>query len=442
MLSMDVFSMSYDGFFRWIRLFVLTAITMLLALAGCQPRQVISPPFSPVRVQHLEREPIVRVRILTREGTIMITGPRQVTVGPTHEGGTGTQSRIFSTPLSINREVGRFILRPQQGQVIGWALPCLVVQGVSAPEIAISGRTYPGAIWLHPHNENKRVEKNIDAVNHVKLETYLPGVLEGELFGDWHATTFAAQSIAARSYAITTLAQSRDRHYDLESTTASQVYTGHASNRRAITAVRQTRGQVLTYNKQVVRAYYSSCCGGTGQEAAVAFPAGPRIVPLQGREHGPWCKASKYFRWGPIHRDKTTLATRLTDWGQQNNNVIARLRGLRNIVIAARNRVGRPAAFTVIDARGRKFNMTAEQLRFAANHDGPGLPSVLAKKKLRSSHVQVKAIGRSLVFYDGRGFGHGVGMCQYGAQGLALKGYNVATILNFFYRDAAIRRFY
>ena len=415
---------------------------MLFALAGCQPRQVISPPFPPMRLQHLEQEPIVRVRILTRESTVVITGPRQVTVGPTHDREDGTRSRIFSTPLSINREAGRFILRPQQGPILGWALPCLVVQSASTSAIAISGRTYPGAIWLHPHYENKRVEKCIDAVNHVKLETYLPGVLESELFGNWHATTFAAQSIAARSYAITSLAQSRDRHYDLESTTTSQVYAGQASNRRAITAVRQTRGQVLTYNKQVVRAYYSSCCGGTGQDAAVAFPSGPRIVSLQGRQHGSWCKASKYFRWGPIHRDKTTLATRFTDWGQQNNNPIARLRSLRNIVITARNSAGRPAAFTVIDARGRKFNMTAEQLRFAANHDGLDLPLVSAKKNLRSSHVQVKVIGRSLVFYDGRGFGHGVGMCQYGAQGLAQKGYNAAMILNFFYRDATIRRSY
>jgi len=94
------------------------------------------------------------------------------------------------------------------------------------------------------------------------------------LFSHWHPTMFLAQAIAARSYAMHKIQIGRRGDFDLEATTASQVYGGWTQNARALEAVDTTRGLVLTYGQEVLPAYYSSCCGGTSQDASLAFPDG------------------------------------------------------------------------------------------------------------------------------------------------------------------------
>ncbi|MEE9212633.1 MAG: SpoIID/LytB domain-containing protein [Phycisphaeraceae bacterium] len=416
----------------------LAAALMLAVLPACQSHRATAP-----RISALTTEPIIRVRVVAGQPNVRITGPAIVSIGPTPDRTTTVRPRNFHTPLTVRLDAGRFILRPDRGQALAWAIPELHVQSLESQTVQVNGTVYPGALWLHRHvNKQGQPTGRIDAVNHVPLETYLPGVLERELYSQWQPQAFAAQAIAARSYAIATAAQHRDRHYDLEATIASQMYGGQATNHRAIDAVRQTRGRVLTYHGRVVFAYYSSCCGGTGQDAVIAFADGVDIPPLRGRPHGHWCTASKYYRWGPIRRDARALARRIAAWGREHEHPIARLRGLRRIAITTANAAGRPATFTVTDTVGRAYKLAAEQFRFACNQEGRGLPPLPPASQLRSSHVRVRVAGRSVFFTDGHGYGHGVGLCQHGAQALAQKGYNAPTILNHYYRGAAIKRAY
>jgi len=86
----------------------------------------------------------------------------------------------------------------------------------------------------------------------------------------------------------------------------------------------------------------------------------------------------------------------------------------------------------------QSYSLRAEQFRFACNYDDPTLPKLRADTELRSSHVTVQVVGERVHFTDGRGFGHGVGMCQYGAQAMALKGHRARAILGFYYPGAKL----
>ena len=233
------------------------------------------------------------------------------------------------------------------------------------------------------------------------------------------------------------------RHYDLESTTASQAYIGKARNARAVTAVAQTRGQCLTFAGRVVPAFYSSSTGGLGQDAVLAFPNRVEdIAPLRAREHGAWDKASPQYRWGPVVRDRAALARRIAAWGRDKPHPVSRLKSISRIEVAARNRVGRPASWAVTDADGQRYTLACEWFRNAGNDTDNGRLPLEKGQRLLSSHFDAAVVGNTVRFTQGRGYGHGVGLSQWGARGMAEAGHAYTAILQFYYPGAAVQKLY
>jgi stage II sporulation protein D len=115
---------------------------------------------------------------------------------------------------------------------------------------------------------------------------------------------------------------------------------------------------------------------------------------------------------------------------------------LRSAAAARSNAVGRPTQWLLTDDRGRQFTLAAESFRFACNFQTPGLPALSRADQLKSSHVRVTVTPTQVIFSDGRGFGHGVGMCQFGAQAMAVAGHGHGQILGFYYPGATLRRAY
>ncbi|MCC6679789.1 MAG: SpoIID/LytB domain-containing protein [Phycisphaeraceae bacterium] len=400
----------------------------------------VAPPLS-----SLHGEPMVRVRISSSAATLRFdaAGPLIVGPGPGHE--TKSQPRSFRSPLTVSRAAGAWMLRDAAGTSLRWALPTLAVECGSVQSgqalrlvngnLHLDGHEYPGRIVLLAASSDPA---RIDAINHVPLETYLPGVLQHELYPKWLPAAYRAQAIAARSYSIVQLVRKSDQPYDMESTTASQVYGGRASNPTAIAAAAQTRGQVLTYQGRVVEAFYSSSSGGATQDATCAFVDRPGwfdIPPLRGRTHG-WGTQATYYQWNPFSVDAATAASRMAQWGRNNRHAIAGLSGLRDVSITQRSGSGRPAQFTITDAAGRRYLLWAEQFRHAVNTGAP------SDQQLRSSNVQVRVAGGRVQFLGGRGYGHGVGLDQWAAQDMAQRGHDERAILATFYHQAHISRAY
>ena len=404
------------------------ACLLIYVVTGCQTTPRDAGPTTPV--EGISSEPTVRVRIVTAGPTVALAAAGPMLVSPS------AQAQQFGPRCGVRREGDAFILTPTGAAGVRWRVPKLFVQPTAGQTINVNGGTYPGTITLHARSNDR-----VDAINEVSIEQYIPGVISKELYASWHASTFEAQAIAARTYAIAQLRRTRSRHYDLESTEASQVYGGTTGNRTALDAVQKTRGVVLTWERRIFPAYYSSCTGPLGQDAAAAFPDGEDIPPLRAREHGGWDAAASTYRWGPVVRDRRTLSKRLAAWGKAHNHKVAALGPLRIIEPASTNRVGRPTAFALADEAGKRFVLPCETFRHACNFGASDLPELSSAGKLKSSHVEVTITGEQ-VRITGRGHGHGVGMSQWGAQAMALKGYNAASILAFYYPGATLVRAY
>lgn len=392
---------------------------------------VMGPP-----IARIPQEPTMRIRVLQSAQEIELSAAGNLLISPA---GAPDQVTAFAPPVNITRGKEGFILRPRAGQAMAWMVGALQVRPQNSETITLGKTTYPHRMFLHGIGTGGAT---FDVINHATLEEYLPGVLDKELYKTWSAQTFLAQAIAARSYAIFSANRSAGRHFDLESSVTSQMYTGTVNNPVATSAVRQTRGLVLTWESQVLPAYYSAATGGTGQDAVAAFADGADIPPLRGRQQGDFESACPNYRWGPITRNRIELSRRFADWGRENRDPISEIGDIEKIAITAKNAAGRPTQFSVVDVSGKKFTLMAEEFRFACNNDAPGQPKLSFAQMLKSSHVQVQVTRAGVVFSDGRGFGHGVGMSQWGAQGMALKGNDFRRILAYYYPGAEVTRAY
>lgn len=439
------------GFSLATRPISLILLAFAIGIAGlmqssCQSQQGPAVQGLASRLDNIKREPAVRVRIARGATQVVITSPGAITVEAVSPKNNWRDQprRGELTFIARGKEL---LLRRVDGKTLAWPRGVairLTAQGFEgASPITYNGRTYPGAIMLHTRVGEDGSGSGIDVVNHLPMEQYIPGVIAKELYAHWHPETFRAQAIAARSYAIATQSRTSRRYYDLENTQASQVYIGTTTNPRAIDAVRATRGVVLGYDEKVLTAFYSACSGGTAQDVSIAFPNGKSIPPLAAKDHGAWGSASPAYRWGPIKRDRRELAQRLSAWGQARGHRIGRLRTVEDIRVTRANRYGRPAEFTVYSGTKRfPYVIACESFRMACNYSPAGVRKLDRKEKLLSSHVTPRIDGTHVVFEDGRGHGHGVGMDQWGAQAMATQGYRAQQILGFYYPGAELVQAY
>ncbi len=332
------------------------------------------------------------------------------------------------------------------------ALPAVDVRH-RGPQWRLGGTTYQGrCLVLAPMRESLvglgevryrgRLEflgdagGGLMAVNQVDVESYLAGVLSRELWSDWHDRTYQAQAIAARTYALYERATARaGRAYDLRDDQSSQVYGGYsgetAKSRRAVEA---TRGIVLAAGPQgkekVFCAHYSSCCGGRTNNVGVLY--GPLVAsgPLAGGVECRDCRPAERFRWDPVRVPRGVVFDSL----RRRHPAVAALGGIRSVRVAEWFHE-RPVWLELVGPGDKKARIRAEDVRLALLRDGRA-------KGLYSMNCPVAAAGGDIVFGPGRGHGHGVGMCQWGAEGMARRGCSVRQILDRYYPGAKLVRAY
>lgn len=384
-------------------------------------------------------EPVMRVRVhRAPQGAVRVGAPTQWLRVSAAE---GAQAEVAQGPLSLRRWDGAWHLEPPgaPARALGWPGP-LRIQSIDPRHavVAIEDREHPGDLVLVGRGDGEA----FDVINHVGLEAYLPGVVGRELFRGWHEHAFLAQAVAARSFAAAEHAYFRDRrHYDLTNTAHSQVYGGHETLREAVDAVARTRGEMLDHEGFLVPGYYSSCCGGLPARAIDAIGTNPvnRTPPLDGRGIDEACVEAPLYRW---HAEQPVehLQRRLAAYGRQTaRGDLTELGPLAGIRADELNPHGRPVTYLLFDESGASAGLTAGRLRDVAHLeiDGVGRP----EERLHSAFVDVR-IEAGRVHFEGHGFGHGVGMCQYGAQARAKGGQGYSEILEWYYPGAAVRAAY
>lgn len=274
-----------------------------------------------------------------------------------------------------------------------------------------------GERWYRGELELRLLDGQIVAVNAVPLEEYLYGVVPAEMPANWPLESLKAQAVAARSYAVANRGRFGSRGYDLKPTVASQVYKGAtAETALSNSAVNATRGQVVTYNGQVIQAYFHASAGGYTESAdAVWGESLPYLRPVPDFDQ----QAPRYTWQRTFSEDE--IQTSLARNGHDVGDVL-------HIEPLARAFSGRVTKVRVTGSRGTR-ELAGEEFRHAI-----GLYSTLWNVL---GLPQAAASPKSFAF-AGRGHGHGLGMSQWGAKGLAEKGYPYAQILLHYYPSAQL----
>lgn len=400
----------------------------------------------------LGQEPQIRVRIVEPTEEIVVGGSRLVLARE----GSG-RVRMFRSPLIVRAAGTAVTLTEPGGRESTIAGHVDLESGdprpptppragtpehyTDAPTLAVQGVAYAGRVRIMP------TAGGVQAINTLGLEPYVAAVASRELYPSWDLAAYEAQTIAARSYALQSMAlpKFRDRAWHVESSTVDQAYPGHTTHERSIQAAINTRGRVLAYRGRVLRAYYSSTSGGRSGSAADTWPTGPGFeynldAPIQAHDVVHDSDASRLHRWQVV-RTADDVTRRLRAWGERSGHSLKSARAVTNITVDRVNRVGRPASYVVGERNGVRHRLSAEQLRIALNHAAPGLADLAGDARVRSGDFEVTAAGSRLVI-RGRGFGHGVGMCQFGAQALAKRGWTAEAIVRNYYPGASIERAY
>ncbi len=252
-------------------------------------------------------------------------------------------------------------------------------------------------------------------VNVVELEKYVAGVVSSEVNPDWHEELLRTQAVAARTYVLYKKLENEAQPFDVYASVQDQVYTGRQKvNRAVLDAVNRTRGQVLTYEGRPIFAVYSSTTAGPTEDAVNVWA---KDLPYLKGVACPFDRKSPWYEWrATIPFDK--IETRLKEEGYP-------IGWLATFAPYGMTTAGRVKDIRILHSRG-ELVLTGQEFR-----------RILGYAKVRSTRFSIERIDRHVVF-AGKGAGHGVGLCQWGAKEMAELGYPYQSILRYYYPGTEI----
>lgn len=352
----------------------------------------------------LDGPPLLRVEIASGIGSaeVHVDGPYRIVLDEADSQalrGKRLQRRtIRPAPQGLildtqRLEANKLSLVPAAGQAVG-----------------VGSRRYRGTVTVHRASANA-----LNVVNVIDVDALLDGVVGAEMPARWPLAALEAQAVAGRTFLLYRKATRHDkivhvRRHDVR-------YLGiESETARTRRAVDQTSGVVLVYQRRMFPAYFMATCGGHTTSVSHAFGE-PEIAPLAGVKCG-YCEDGSFYTW-TCRFGKNDIAKRL---GLDPGEV------LRSI---------RPAA----SPSGYADHIMVETNRAKRSFGSYRFRAALGPDKLKSTAFTVTDAGRTLEF-AGRGWGHGVGLCQWGARGLAQAHEDWPGILRYFFPQSELVRIY
>ena len=321
-----------------------------------------------------------------------------------------------STGAVVKDGMGRKIgeLKPMTALGVKIGSNQLVLDRLKAGELIIEpsadGYVWIGDRWYRGTTRLVRQGNKITAINRVDLEKYLYSVVGAEAVASWPIEALKAQAVAARSYALYKRKTQSNNLYDVDTTIGTQVYKGLDTEYLTThEAVNSTAGQIMTYNNKVILAAFHSSSGGHTENVEDIW-----VSPL------PYLRGVvDYDQTSPVFQWQKSIAM---------NQVSSLLGGIGRIKAMI------PEKTT---PRGRVVTMKVVGDRGTTKLSGKKIRKVL---DLRSTLFRVTVQGNTLQV-SGRGFGHGLGLSQWGAYHLAKQGVDYDQILAHYYQNASLSQF-
>jgi stage II sporulation protein D len=274
----------------------------------------------------------------------------------------------------------------------------------------------------HQFHGSLSIVKNSDhllVINHVDLEEYVYSVLKTESWPGWPIEVNKAFAIASRSYVLCHMKQADTlgQLYHVKNTNAHQTYQGIHTNSVLRTAVEQTRGMCLTYNNEPALAMFDSCCGGVipAHIDDFNFEKAPYLARTYPCKH---CKRCKIYAW------KKELS--LADFSKRLAAKINKKIFVKDVKIAKKDKAGLVRELQI--KHGKESKLFSGKELYAA-----------LKQDIKSFCYSVQRKKDKLIF-SGRGYGHHIGICQWGAREMVRDGWPYIRILDFYYPGTTIMK--
>lgn len=326
------------------------------------------------------------------------------------------------------------------------------------------GKKYRGSITMH-----SMAESDVTLINELPFDQYLYSVVPSEMPAAWHIEALKAQAVAARNYALVTMGRHKDMGFDLCSSEHCQAYNGvEKENINTTEAVNATMGRILTYNGKPISAFFHSSSGGHTEDSENVW--GTMTDYIRGVEDS-YCLGSPHDNW-TIELDRAVIKEKL-------NQAKIDLGNIMDIRVLEYSKYGR---VTKLEIKGTKETRIFEKEKIRTIIGTRTLKSIWYKIKtdadvfVRGSLLGTSELGRTsnmylvsgageskvsspqnrisikgmsstkaynvvpdIYIFDGKGFGHGLGMSQYGAKGMAEAGNNYQEILEYYYQGAKVQ---
>jgi stage II sporulation protein D len=254
----------------------------------------------------------------------------------------------------------------------------------------------------------------LQVINELDLESYVTGVVPWEMNVAWHPEALKAQSVAARTYALYQQQANAGREYDVVAGTQDQVYRGRHADPRVQQAVSETRGLVLMHGGRPILAAFSSTAAGPTEDALIVWA---KDLPYLKGVDCPFDTNSPYYQWRAAFKLEDLEA------GLRRQGLLVGT--IATLAPLSYSRTGRVARLRILHSAGELI-LRGEELRRAVGYTV--IPSTL---------FELDSIGREVVL-SGRGAGHAVGLCQWGAKELASLGYPFSSILHYYFPDTEL----
>jgi stage II sporulation protein D len=401
-------------------------------LVACSTRATSRPGDPVVRATDVDAGRLVRVALVTPAPRVGGTNGAEwlANGGMIGRAERGAEWRVEREPRGARIRGVR-----DDGTATSWQRD-FIVRASGGGYLTVNGRRYRGDVAIVP------IDTGVIVVNRLPLEAYLRGVVPVEMGPRpvRDSSALQAQAVASRSYAYLRMTSETPRAFDLRASTADQVYGGlEVENAAANAAIDATRGLVLHYEGRVVDAPFSSTCGGSTAEAPEVWRSqgAPYLQRVSDRIDGSdryYCDISPRFRWTrtlPASALNAALAQYLGSYASVPGGQPGSARG---VVVRTRTASDRVAVLDVATDRGT-FPLRGNDVRYVLREPGG---EILPSTYFSVEQQLVDGGTLSSVTMTGRGNGHGIGMCQWGAIGRARAGQAFRTILRTYYPGTSV----
>lgn len=277
--------------------------------------------------------------------------------------------------------------------------------------LSLNGSAYRGDFEIH------RLKDGLYIINAVSMSDYLKGVVPCEMPASWPEEALKAQAVAARTFCVYHLRRAAEKSlYGLDATTGSQVYRGISAEARASSkAVDATEGIIITNANQPIIAYFHSTCGGLTANAKYVWPNSD--YGFFEAKNCAYCKDSKHYSWETeLTLDAISAALKKKYGG-----------------------IGRITNISFLKKESRVLQVKIAHKGGDLRLGGNEFRMLISPQALKSLYFSAEKKGNALLI-KGHGWGHGVGMCQWGARGMALAGKSYKEITAYYYKDVRLAK--